>query len=277
MQPDNESNDCYLSTLLTNNSTLMKKLTFLFAAMLAVSTAFAQISTGEPNSSVIPRTGNRPQAGDFGIYLGASVTQIIDLVKLNKNSDFKDNIFWALPAINLKYYFTDNWEGRIGFQFACKGTTEKVTMKNDTWFKNTTDMNYTRFRPGFAYHFNTKNIVDVYLGAEMPIGFNIIQDKSSQKNYSETFKNNQFVIGGAVFFGLQFFVADLPFAIGFEGGYSGQATFSGGKRTIINDNGEKTITLHRESGDLGNVKKSVYMEGVWGADAAITFTYYFKN
>ena len=83
----------------------MKKLTFLFAAMLAVSTAFAQISTGEPHSSVIPRTGNRPQAGDFGLYVGASVTQIIDFVKLNKNKDFTENAFWALPAINLKYYF----------------------------------------------------------------------------------------------------------------------------------------------------------------------------
>ena len=179
----------------------MKKLTFLFAAMLAVSTAFAQISTGEPHSSVIPRTGNRPQAGDFGLYVGASVTQIIDFVKLNKNKDFTENAFWALPAINLKYYFTDNWEGRIGFQFACKGTTEKFTPKGADWIKNTSDINYTRFLPGFAYHFNTKNIVDVYVGAQMPIGFNLIQRKGATDGYSVTEKNNQFVIGGGVFFG----------------------------------------------------------------------------
>ena len=255
----------------------MKKFTFLFAAMLAVSTAFAQISTGEPHSSVIPRTGNRPQAGDFGLYVGASVTQIIDFVKLNKNKDFTENAFWALPAINLKYYFTDNWEGRIGFQFACKGTTEKFTPKGADWVKNTSDINYTRFLPGFAYHFNTKNIVDVYVGAQMPIGFNLIQRKGATDGYSVTEKNNQFVIGGGVFFGLQFFVADLPFAIGFEGGYSGTASFSGGPRTIVNNGGDKTTTLHHETlGDL-NVEKSLYMEGRWGADAAITFTYYFKN
>ena len=81
----------------------MKKLTFVLAALLAVSTAFAQISTGEPNSSVIPRTGNRPQAGDFGLYFGASVTQIMDFVRLNQNTQFTENAFWALPAINLKY------------------------------------------------------------------------------------------------------------------------------------------------------------------------------
>jgi hypothetical protein len=123
----------------------MRKSSLLLVALMAVSTAFAQISTGEVNSSVIPRTGNRPQAGDFGLYLGASVTQIIDLVKLNKNKEFTENAFWALPAINLKYYFTDNWEGRLGFQFACQGSTEKVTPKGGDWTKASSDVNYTRF------------------------------------------------------------------------------------------------------------------------------------
>lgn len=255
----------------------MRKLSLLLVALMAVSTAFAQISTGEVNSSVIPRIGNRPQAGDFGLYLGASVTQVMDFVKLNKDNEFTENAFWALPAINLKYYFTDNWEGRLGFQFACKGTTDKVTPEGDDWLKTTTDVNYTRFLPGFAYHFNTKNIVDVYLGAQIPIGFNLIQDKSATVGYSIMNKNNQFVVGGGIFFGLQFFVADLPFAIGIETGYSGTASFTAGNRTIVNDEGEKTVTLHHP--DLGDIKvdKSLYMEGRWGADAAITFTYYFHN
>jgi hypothetical protein len=251
--------------------------TFLFVALMAVSTAFAQISTGEPNSSVIPRTGNRPQAGDFGLYLGASVTQIMDLVKLNKDNDFKDNIFWALPAINLKYYFTNNWEGRIGFQFACEGTTEKYTPEDADWIKNKSDVNYTRFLPGVAYHFNTKNILDVYLGAQLPIGFNVASSKSSTDGYSITNKNNKFVIGAGIFFGLQFFVADLPFAIGIETGYSGIASFSGGDRTIVNDDGDVTITYRPVAGGSIPVEKSSYMAGHWGADAAITFTYYFNK
>ena len=200
----------------------------------------------------------------------------MDFVRLNQNTQFTENAFWALPAINLKYYFTDNWEGRIGFQFACKGTTQKVTDTNDDWMKATSDVNYTRFLPGCAYHFNTKNIVDVYLGAQMPIGFNLIQNKSSREGYSETNKNNQFVIGAGIFFGLQFFVADLPLAIGIETGYSGTASFSGGDRTIINNDGDKTTTLHYKGADIP-VKKSLFMEGRWGADAALTITYYFKN
>ena len=72
--------------IINKQLSIMKKTSLLLVALLAVSTAFAQISTGEPHSSVIPRTGNRPQAGDFGMYLGASVTQVIDLVKLRQRS-----------------------------------------------------------------------------------------------------------------------------------------------------------------------------------------------
>lgn len=259
----------------------MRKSSLLLVALMAVSTAFAQISTGEVNSSVIPRTGNRPQAGDFGLYLGASVTQIMDFVKLNKNKEFTENAFWALPAINLKYYFSDNWEGRLGFQFACQGSTEKITPKGGDWTKASSDVNYTRFLPGFAYHFNTKNIVDVYLGAQIPIGFDLIQSKSASDGSSITKKNNQFVIGAGVFFGFQVFIADLPFAIGIETGYSGTASFSGGKRTITTANGETTTTLHYDIPGGGttniDVDKSSFMKGRWGADAAITFTYYFRK
>jgi len=245
--------------------------------LLAFGTAFAQISTGEPNSSVIPRTGNRPQAGDFGFYLGASVTQIMDLVNLNKDNSFKENAFWALPVLNFKYYFTDNWEGRIGFQFACKGTTDKMSA-DDVSNSHTRDINYTRFLPGVAYHFNSKNILDVYIGAQMPIGFNLDQEKFVNGDTSVRTKNNKFVLGGGIFGGLQFFVADLPFAIGLEVGYSGQATFTGGQQTIINNDGEIQTTTTLPDGQSGtDVSSASHMEGVWGADAALTFTYYFRK
>ena len=104
-----------------------------------------------------------------------------------------------------------------------------------------------------------------------------ITKKSSQKNYSETFKNNQFVIGGAVFFGLQFFVADLPFAIGFEGGYSGLAQFSSGHRKIVNNDGEQQITLINGDSTVPDINSASHLEATWGADAAITFTYYFRK
>lgn len=257
----------------------MRKLSLVLVAMMAVSTAFAQISTGEINSSVIPRTGNRPQEGDFGMYIGASVTQIMDLVKLNQNksAEFPDQVFWSLPAVNLKYYFTDNWEGRIGFQFGCQGATNKMRTK-DYYYQHTRDINYTRFLPGVAYHFNTNNILDVYVGAQVPIGFNIDAEKTAVDNVSRLVKDNKFVIGGGIFLGLQVFIADLPFAIGIEGGYSGQANISGGRRTINNNAGEIQIDAALPDGQADtDILTASHLDARWGADAALTFTYYFRK
>lgn len=264
---------------------MKKKALSLLVVLMGVSTAFAQISTGEPNASVLPRTGNRPQKGDYGMYLGASVTQIMDLIKLNDKAG--GDSFWALPAINLKYYLTNNWEFRIGFEFACKGTFNEIAYKytNDGKITTTSNRNFTRFLPGAAYHFNTNNILDVYIGAQVPIGFDIETDKSAQvisgKKYSKTYSEGAFVIGGGVFLGLQFFVADLPFAIGIEGGYSGRAILANNGMTTINNDGTKTKYagnfMSSTTSGAKEAKRSTYMEGTWGADAAITFTYYFRK
>lgn len=264
----------------------MRKTFLLLAALMTVSVAFADLSTGEPHSAVIPRTGNRPQQGDFGMYLGASVTQVIDIVKLNKNDKFGKNAFWALPAINLKYYARDNWEIRLGFQFAAKGESDIVKLEEYTYSRNQ-EINYTRFYPGFAYHFNTKNILDVYIGAKMPIGFNLENTKTVTGKESWTKnQNNKFVIGGGVFLGLQVFIADLPFAIGIETGYSGVASIGTGDRTVSKTKGNDAQYTVNISGageggkdlSLGTDKgPNAHLDGVWGADAALTFTYYFRK
>ncbi len=262
---------------------------------MGIGTAFAQISTGEPNASVLPRTGNRPQAGDFGMYLGVSASQIMDLATLNgKMKDGNIDVFWALPMINLKYYVTDKWEIRCGFEFAARSTTNKKIdligedLKQQS-NSGSTNSNFTRFLPGAAYHFNTSNILDVYVGAQMPIGFNVNDETSASTNiegkkYSSKWHQGEFVIGGGIFLGLQFFVADLPFAIGIEGGYSGQAVLgnNNGVTKIVDEDGNKftlegnQVDAHPVKGD-NQIKKSSLMEGTWHADAAITFTYYFRN
>lgn len=247
----------------------MKKITLsLLAMFMVVTSAFAQISEGEPNFSSIPRTGNRPVEGNCGLYLGASVTQIMDLV--NYNDD--DYVFWALPAINFKYYFTDNWEGRISFEFACQNEKQKVTYE-DNFSSTSSSYNFTRFLPGFAYHFNTKNILDVYVGAQVPIGFDITNDKLAYKNYSEITKNSAFLIGGGVFMGLQVFVADLPFAIGLEVGYSGHVRVGGNNLTTINNDEGKYLYLDKVS-EISAISSH---KARWGADAALTFSYYFHR
>lgn len=246
----------------------MKKFTLILLSVFLLSASVsAQISEGEPNYSTIPRTGNRPVEGNCGLYLGASVSQIIDLVQNNDG----ENIFWALPTINFKYYFTDNWEGRIGFEFACGTEKKKVTVE-DNFSQNSYNNNFTRFLPGFAYHFNTKNILDVYLGAQVPIGFDINKSTSSIKDYSETSNMSSFIIGGGIFMGLQVFVADLPFAIGIEAGYSGYARIGGNNiMTVIS---EGNTTKYMEGLKIQGVSAS---KAHWGADAAITFSYYFNR
>lgn len=263
----------------------MKKITFsVLAMLLVVTSAMAQISTGEPYVSVIPRTGNRPQQGDWGLYVGASVTQVLDLVQYNKKASTdpldRSSVYWALPMVNIKYYAANNWELRCGFEFACQSESQKLNLMDDSKklgsTTNNLESNFTRFLPGFAYHFNTNNILDVYMGAQLPIGWEVNMSKNGSRDaannsgYKMT-RTGTFVLGGGVFVGLQVFIADLPFAIGVEGGYSGMARFGGlTKTTQVVDN-----------------KKQVYVDGLqissatkafatWGADAAITFSYYFK-
>ena len=48
----------------------MKKILILATALLIGSlTAFGQITTGNPSHKEI-KTGNRPEAGDFGLFMG---------------------------------------------------------------------------------------------------------------------------------------------------------------------------------------------------------------
>ena len=49
------------------------RFTLLLLALLGLGTvdSFAQLTTGKPSAKVI-RTGNRAQAGDFGLYVGAT-------------------------------------------------------------------------------------------------------------------------------------------------------------------------------------------------------------
>ncbi len=258
----------------------MKKTFILLAAMCVSLATFADLSTGEPHANVIPRTGNRPVEGDWGMYLGASVTQIMDMIQYNNSYNGKDKgqVYWALPMINLKYYFTDRVEGRMGFQFAAYGEQDKLANGSNKVVASDR-VHYTRFLPGIAYHFSMNNPIDVYLGAQIPVGFNVNDNmQKADKNNWTTTRNNMFVIGAGVFLGMQFFVADLPFAIGIEGGYSGQAHFTAGGRTttVTNGNKQTSVTVAGKTVTGTNVGGH-HIDANWGADAGITFTYFFRN
>ena len=275
----------------------MKKILFtLLALVVGFLPMMGQISEGEPHSSVIPRTGNRPQAGDWGIYIGGSVRQVMDLVNSHKSADMifiGDEIdraaqegyntkfnWWALPLLNLKYYITDQWEVRMGFEFASRTASNSYKYEFDDGDRtlkrnNRESQNFTRFLPGAAYHFNTKNLLDVYLGAQMPIGWDSYRSKSSTNDDGDkTYERKaltQFVIGGGVYIGLQAFIADLPLAIGVELGYSGVAKIGGHTKTTA-DYGDGKVVYYNDNEDL---KKAISTQAEWGADAALTISYFF--
>ncbi len=187
---------------------MMKKLfSFLCLALSVATIAQAQITVGENTSQTI-RTGNRAEQGDFGLYLGATTTMFKNIGSSTKLE--------ALPLINLKYMVTDKLEGRLGIEWW--RTTD--TTKGDE-FKNSEFETNFMFYPGIAYHFNRSNILDVYVGGELPIGggnFGKKQEIEDEDDKEETVSN--FRIGLGAFIGLQAYICNLPLAIGVEYGIS---------------------------------------------------------
>ncbi len=263
----------------------IKLLTLTLLLAVFALPASAQITTGEPSSKVI-RTGNRPKAGYFGLYVGAKTDMFRDLFK--SNIDLK-----ALPLINFKYMASNHSELRLGLDFY--STTEKIKGDKVVGENTTSALNMREgnadlmFYPGWAYHFNKHNILDVYLGVEIPFGWNSstgIQSMSDGTNYMEShITKRSFVIGAGAFVGLQAFIANLPIAIGLEYGLSAQ--FDTGLKYKHQSTSNGTTTLYYAP-DLANFTD---IKGVDAADTfrnltakrgslsnqiRITFSYYFK-
>lgn len=186
-----------------------------------VTVADAQISTGETSSKVI-RTGNRAQAGNFGLYLGATS-------EIFKNIGASGTKFSAIPLINLKYMKTDQLEYRLGFEWYDKYTSENTFSGDDDAVKHSSTTNESKFMfyPGIAYHFSPKNLLDVYVGAEVPIGFGTEGqheyyegNEDAELDYSEGHTAKVFRMGAGAFIGLQAYIANLPIALGVEYGIS---------------------------------------------------------
>ncbi|MCR4918515.1 MAG: porin family protein [Prevotella sp.] len=181
----------------------MKKVLLLMALCLSFSMANAQISTGQ-NSSKVIRTGNRAQAGDFGLYIGATT----DMFKKITDGNTKVE---ALPLINFKYMGTDKLEFRVGLEW----WRSSETAESKGGDSNTTEKSYMLY-PGVAYHVNNQNLLDVYFGAELPVGFG----GKSEKYGDEKESASEFKIGLGAFVGLQAYIANLPLALGVEYGVS---------------------------------------------------------
>ncbi len=265
----------------------MKKNVFLFAmfvAMFSTTNSFAQISTAEPTVSVF-KTGNRPKAGTYGIFFGMSYTDFTILMD-------EDVTFEGFPLVNLKYYATNNVELRLGLNF--QGTSQKysgeyeyeeysevkadmVTKTED--FSQTVSNRNNYFSPGFAYHFSNKNLLDVYAGATIPIGWS---SNTTMYEVGETYyktKQSPFILGLGGFIGLQAFIADLPFSIGVEYGLSFLKEFGNDttKVTMKSENDEQTYYTSSELSLSDSYESLSSKKGTTTNDVRVTLSYYFNR
>ena len=265
----------------------MKKLFVLMACLAFAGALHAQslLTKGNPYATNV-RTGNRPGAGDWGLYIGPSYSEVMDLVDCFGNFTNLD-IVRGLPLVNIKYYTSDNLEFRGGIQYYKRGfhakgneiltpTTDKEhSMKESEWF--------FRLIPGFAYHFSPRNVLDVYAGASLPLGF-------EGSTYKDEYANpdavngvlNQYrkslCVGLEAFIGLQAFIADLPVSVGFEYGLSGMFHTGQKVKTEVYDAVNNTTqTTYQLLGDPTDYKDLKANSGVFGSDLRLTITYYFNN
>ncbi len=240
----------------------MKKLALLLCAVLGCGLiGQAQITTGENTAQTI-RTGNRAEAGDFGLYLGATTTHF-------QSIGDKDTQFAALPLINFKYMTTDNLEMRLGFEWWSKTNSNSNTVEDKT-SKGSDRTTSIMFYPGVAYHFNKSNLLDVYVGAELPIGggANANAAKFDGKEVEDaTYSANRFEIGVGAFIGLQAYICNLPLAVGLEYGFN--------VRNCHVSNGVLSADDFTFT-DYSYAKDQSSNSFVLGNQARLTITYFFK-
>ena len=270
----------------------MKK--YFIAAVLAVCASLpsvAQITTGNPSATQF-KTGNRAQAGDFGIYLGMSSNMFKDL--MDKNIKFEN----PMPLINLKYMVTDNIEARLGLEFS----KTRETMKGDEFLGDAaedgtpiaTEAKYkvveadNRITPGVAYHFSKHNILDVYAGVEGLLGWTRDSKYKTIDGDEMNTRRSSFQFGAGAFIGLQAYIGNLPLALGIEYGLSTlwesrlrykqtAVDEEGNEQTRYTSNAELLPLLNKSemlsSSEWENMKAS---RGTVGNKFAITLTYFFK-
>ena len=201
----------------------MKKLFTIFTVVAITTTvSFSQISDRENDESTY-LLGARPEAGNFGFFLGLSTGDIASLTDNTWNES-------GIPIINVKHYYTDKLVLKAGVQVWKKRRSIDGEMDPDNnsginSYKHVeTDANWN-FILGAEKHFDLSNIIDGYIGVNGNLGY-----ERSVRTHNESYDggdyNNMegssfgFTYGVETVIGSNFFVADLPVSIGFEAGIS---------------------------------------------------------
>jgi len=211
----------------------MKKLFYAFLIIvLGVNFTFAQLSD-RVNSPSTFKIGTRPVAGNWGLLFAPTYQDFSDMINRIDGKD-STNVANVLPIIALRMYHSDNVVYRIGIRSKSNDLKISGTVVPPTGGGSyVTDLKYQRrhaelyLTPGMEYHFSKSNILDIYLGASIPLGYYKENQTDYMKRSDQTidyssFERSRFgfAYGFEGFFGVQAFVADLPLSIGLELGTS---------------------------------------------------------
>lgn len=232
----------------------------MLAAFIAMS-SFAQISQRVNDQNTF-KYGAQPQAGDWGINIQPFA------IPGDSGTHFLKQYFNGMPIINVQYYLSNNLALRAGL----RASKHKTVFSGDVYNPNPMDGDPSKGKYksssreymvylGIEKHFAPTNLLDVYMGAQIPLGFsgstsiNNIDYVGGGKNYS-TIRTNSIVYGLEAFLGLQLFIADLPIAVGLEWGYAGYGKLSD-KTYTMTDNGTTKTEFYTTSSAPGARFKSL--------------------
>jgi hypothetical protein len=244
----------------------LKKLLVTICAVAIAMSSFAQLSTRIDDPSTF-KFGTRPVAGDLDLNL-----QLYAAGASNFKSYFQD-----MPIINMQYYLDSDMALRFGIRAAkhktiFKGETDSTSGKNDQYTigGNTINLKTLKYKTstreymiylGLEKHYSPTNLLDVYWGGQIPIGFSsdVTQHNvdytsnyiDSRKYYSTT-RTNSIIYGVEFFLGLQAFIADLPIAVGVEWGYAGYGKLRNKTYNKIEQTDYPQTLEYYTSSDLGS-------------------------
>ena len=244
--------------------------------------SMAQLTTGNSTATVV-RSGNRASMGDFGVYFGMTS----DLFRNMRDPEVK-MVF--MPLVNFKYMQSDNLELRLGIELDKTKEFEKGAL--ETGADETTDVKIKTVNakhtiyPGLAYHFSNTNLLDVYIGAELPLGY--IRDKNYEEfDGSNSYQNTtrmSYHVGLGGFIGLQAYIANLPLAIGVEWGISSMLDLGLKQKVEFKADADSNVQTVYTSDlrGLDPTKTSIYesfnaRRGEVGNQFRVTLTYFFKQ
>jgi hypothetical protein len=244
--------------------------------------ASAQLSTRVNDSSVI-KVGTRPEQGDFAFYLSSSFQEIDQMVD-------DDIEVTGIPLIHLRYYLSDDVALGLGIQtYKSKKFLSGRLPQDETGTINDISIE-SRYlvSPRIEYHFSDHNILDTYVGLEIPVGYEKdIVEFGEKYNLSGDYTNERsertsFVYGYSIFAGFQAFIADLPMAIGLELGVRGfnhgDMTYKNTKEYSINGvEHSQTYYTTDNNGYSAEYDELNYSKFELGSDLRITLNYFFSR